>query len=258
MELWVVRNYISRISLVGLPKSVLLIVMAGAMIVFVALSLISQVWDSENNISSIKIEGNSLVPDSVYIKSIAPLAIGLSKSSIDLVKINNVLEAIPYISKSTPIFDGPEILKVKISEKQPMAYFLDTRGDLKYATTCGKVIPAVKKDKMPGMPLITGIKQPGGKDTTALKNAVEILMAVMKQYPETANIISELNYEADPDSFTIYTTVANLKVLFGRNDKIDSKMKKLMKFIESDLMIENYENIGYLDLRWSNQLIVGK
>ena len=233
---------------------------------FVSVLLILLIWCSFNwssfsqneNISSIKITGNKLIPVEEYHKLVSSFT-GISTFSTDIREVSTIIEKHSHVSSARVSRMFPKGLLIEIKERQPIAMvnisppmLLDRHGPL---------FPLRGSFSDYTLPVLShfvstenSYHEINNNQSKSMTEAKNILHFLSENHTSLFENISELrlnNYE----DFEIILLEQPTKVVLGRNQYI-KKINVLLKF-ENQLQLLNKSITDYkiLDLRYESQLV---
>ncbi|MFO7891549.1 MAG: FtsQ-type POTRA domain-containing protein [bacterium] len=179
--------------------------------------------------------------------------------NLDLKSMNKNLTKNPFLEEIHIYRCFPDKLVISVQEKKPVA-LLKVNGAFLTLDRNGLVLPS-KIGKMYDLPLISGDfkgrigvgYQAGGKK---LKFSLNLLNMIIDLQPRLYSEISEIMVK-DKDEVWFFTTRYGIPVKAGK-DKWIYKINCLTEVMEKLLRNNELNQIKYIDLRYRDQIIVGK
>lgn len=223
---------------------------------FALLIVFSTQWEAESKITKIRVDGASIIPDKDVIALVAHEALNKPKNRINLEKLQDLAEEHPYIANSSAIFGGSGEIILKVEERTPLAILTREDGNLNFLDIEGRILPYRIFSGIPDLPFLRNFTKGKEIKKKALKNAIYILKNLKNEdYDELLMDVSEIIFEDVYDTFKIRTVQKDHLILFGRAQKISSKIERLKIFKE---YLKNKEEEGKkrIDLRWNNRVVV--
>jgi cell division protein FtsQ len=179
-----------------------------------------------------------------------------SLASIDLGKIEKLLENDVWIKNAELYFDNNNILKVSVEEREPVARVFTATGNTFYIDSSCKMLPL--SDKFSArLPVFTGFTTDAKillkADSNLLcdiKNisikiaADSFLMAMIDQVDIDAN----RNFEMTPK-------MGKQNILFGDGTDTDAKFAKLKLFYKDVITKAGWNRYNTIDLRYKGQVV---
>ena len=214
-------------------------------------------WSSDKIIKQISIIGNSYLPREELSSKVQDTFLNKPKSKVGLNEIKKRIDQDPFVKESFVTHDGSETIKIEIKERQPVAVILDDKGDASFVDETASIMPYHLFQKFSDLPLIRNVMNSGKIDSLGLSQALKIIEVLKyNEFQDVYNNTSEIVYNKSAHQFEIVTADFGLRVLIGYLDNLYGKFKKLSAFRKSQLAL-NRNTVKYLDLRWSNQVVVG-
>lgn len=233
--------------------AILLLFVVASIVVII---LFAQAWSSKKTIDKIEISGNTILNCDQITTIVENIIIGKTKEEIELSQITETIEKNQYIKKAYLSFSGSDEMRIDIIERQPIAYLVHDDGTLVFVDKYMELFPYKLYDKMESIPLIRNVLSKNKIDTTGLENAICIIETMKNTEDNNYKNISEIIYNKLTKNISFILTNNGLKVLFGKNDNLDLKIKRLSETIDLIYKDKIIFNCRYIDLRWNNQLVV--
>lgn len=215
-------------------------------------------WSSDKIIKQISIIGTSYIPQQELYSQVRDTVLYKPRSKVGLNEIKRRIDQDPFVKESYVTHDGSEVIKIEIKERQPLAVVVDEKGDASFVDETASIMPYFHIEKFADLPIIRNVSDAGKIDTLALKQAISII-EVLKyiDFKAIYDNTSEIVYNRSNHQFEMITADLGLRVIIGYLDNLFGKFKKLAAFRQAQLAL-NRNNASYLDLRWSNQVVVGE
>lgn len=222
---------------------------------YVTLFFVSADWNNKQAVSAVKIENNRFVGRDEIIKLVEKMVINKAKSSINLLQIEDLVDAHPFVEYSYAYFLDNKTIGISIKERVPIAFIKLEVGDLDYIDRFGKIIPNRALPEYSDMPILIGFTEQDFKDSSLVGQVRDVLSS-LGDNDFVYNLISEISYNKSNKNFEFFTTDRNLKVLFGRLEDIHEKYHKLVIFWKEWVSKNNTSQVKYIDLRWKNRVVL--
>lgn len=212
-------------------------------------------------IKMITITGNNLLPEKSYLE-FTQLNEQISYNELTLYAIKNRFEKHPYVIRAEVKSDGRGNVDVNLKEKIIYAVIVGS-SDPYFITEDFQIIPIFPNTKFSDLPVISNIKfkekitaMSFVKDEDIIQ-AFRIIDAAKTTDMEIARKLAEINLRNGGDIILTFSGI-NAPVIFGKG-------KEAKKMIYLNILWEKitnhnsyFENPEYLDLRFSNEVYVGK
>lgn len=241
----------------------------GAIITSSAIILISLVglvwagysWGQQTNLFSMKnimIHGNNNLSDDVCMETIKQY-IGPEIWSVNLKEISNALESNPFVKAARLSVRFPNTLIIDISERLPIA--LINIDPLVMIDNESVILPLVKDAFESPLPILSNFNTSSEfyregeiTESKSVLEATGILKILSSTYPDLYSNISELRLDKD-HGYELILESEPTRIILGEKE-FTSKLLILKEF---EALIRNHTTLTdyrYLDLRYSNQIIV--
>lgn len=185
--------------------------------------------------------------------------VGQQLNTFDLRKIENELEKNTWIKSTEIYFDNNAMLRVLITERQPVARVYATSGETFYLDSSSAKLPVSTKFSA-RVPVFTGF--PSDKiilskaDSTLLKDIVVISNAIQKDSFRMA-MIEQIDIATDR-TFEMIPKIGNQLILFGDATDAEEKFDKLQLFYEEVLLKAGLNKYSTINLQYKSQVVAKK
>lgn len=227
----------------------------------VYLTIFSVNKKGREEIKMITITGNNLLNEKSYLE-FTQLDPGISYSDLTLYGIKSRFDKHPYIIRSEVKSDGRGNVEVNLKEKIMYAVVMGG-SDPYFITADFQIVPIFPNTRFADLPVISNAKL---KDRLNAMNfvkdddiiqAFKIIDAAKTTDLEMSRKLAEINLRSGGDVVLTFAGI-NAPVIFGRGNEA-KKMIYLNILWERMNEQKNYfESTEYLDLRFSNEVFVGK
>ena len=228
---------------------ILLLILVPVLIYF------SMNWDAHKQISKLSVEGNEFVPQEIIKNLVADSLYKKEKGKVDLIKIRRVIESYPFVENAELMFDSDDRVKIVLAMRYPAAKLKLGKEKYLFTDDGGKILPYLFFDNFSFLPVLTGITRKDSLDTAKFHLVFSLFAFIKKNYKISCGLLSGIRLNAD-NTFELFLKKGGRTVVFGDSTKKKSKMDKLEIFLENYLENKVEKEIGTIDLRWSNQLVV--
>lgn len=222
----------------------------------VILSFFSSQWYNLQAIKNVRISGNNILASSEIYDLVTDEIIGVSTNGINLFEVKRKLESHPYISKATVWFNSKGILGIEINERYPTAVIITDSGSTSLVDNTGAVMPYRLHKEFTNLPVISSVFSGKNINKSALAGALLIIGEMELSHPTFSQIVSEVKYIPENNTYKLFLTDSSLGVLFGRTDDTVEKLKKLSIFWKEKLLVSEFKkDIKELDIRWKDLVV---
>lgn len=230
-------------------------------IVLVYLTVISFNMKGTEELKMISITGNSLLAEDSYL-DYTQLEKDISYSELTLHGIKTRIEKHPYVIRAEVKSDGRGNVEVNLKEKIIYAVIVGST-DPYFITADFQIVPVFPNTVFSELPVISNAKINNKIDVMGflrdedIIQAFRIIDAAKTTDLEISSKLAEINLRNGGDVILTFSGI-NAPVIFGRGSE-GKKMIYLNILWEKLSQQKNYfENTEYLDLRFSNEVFVGR
>jgi len=224
---------------------------------FIAAFVMSLQWKDAGRIAGVSVEGAVHFSE----KGILARADIPMKALLDTLSLGAVRERLlshPYVRDARVTRLYPDAVSIGIVERIPVASFM-TNGRIRYLDAEGVVLPYLPGEVPYDLPVISGIPElqrtrvGEAVDNDDFFEAVSILAAALESDTSVYRLISEVDMKNGGDVLLFSSEVA-VPIIFGRGEA-ERKFTILRTFWEKFVREEGPENLKYIDLRYSDQVV---
>lgn len=248
-------------------KTILLLI-----ILFIAASaLLSLKWRSNTDIDKITVSGNHTISREEILSAARLNDSAFNTGEINIDIIQDRIQKHPEVKKVFVSRELPSELKIEIIEKRPLA-ILNSESEMKLVDDELDVFPYKNSSKLYDLPVISGVRFESSPDPKKRYNREDLrlgLFLIINSFRESRamyNNISEINL-SDTEKVIVYLTEDSCPFYFPRerNASISNpdyqqmllnKLEVFESYIRQSLDNHLKESTNYVDLRFSNQVIV--
>jgi len=241
-------------------------------VLFIIVSVMMSVkWRSDNNLEKITITGNYTILREEILNAarLKDTVVGSDEINIDIIQ-DRIMKQ-PEVKKVFVSKELPGELKIEIIERRPVA-ILNSENEMKLIDDELEVFPFKNFNKMYDLPIVSGVRIESSLDPKKKYNKEDLRVAlfiILNSYKESRvmyNNISEINL-SDTGKVIIYLTEDSSPVYFPREMNVSISNKEYQDLLKSKLFVfDNYlkqsldnhlkKNVNYVDLRYSNQIVI--
>lgn len=182
--------------------------------------------------------------------------VGRSLKDFDLRRMEDSLEADPWISNAELFFDNNRVLQVKVTEKEPVARVFTITGNSFYIDTALFRLPLNNKFT-PRLPVFTGFpsdrKKWKGKDSV-LMHEVRDISLFLQSDPFWMAQIDQVDIDADRN-FQMVPKVGKHIVQFGNGQDIEKKFRKLYIFYRDVISKTGWSRYAAVNVGYQGQIV---
>jgi cell division protein FtsQ len=188
---------------------------------------------------------------------------GQSKSSFNLLKMEELLEENVWIKDVQLYFDNKDVLHVSVKERQPIVRIFTSGGRSFYFDEEGKAMQLSDR-RTAKVPVFTGFpdkKIKNQKDSILLNDVIKTAQYINSDSFWTAQVaqIDLKPSEADESwEFEMAPVIGNHIIKLGNADNIEQKFNRLFIFYRQVLSRTGFDKYKTIDVRFAGQVIGGK
>ncbi len=185
---------------------------------------------------------------------------GLPLSSIDVERLERVLEEEPFILDADAYISANNQVKIRIVQRKPILRIMDNNGLNYYLDGSGVKMP-LSPHFTAKVIVATGNLPPHEpkfleRKRNNLKDAY--LLANMILEDEFLNAMVEQIHFSNRGNITLIPLVGNHKIVFGPFEKAGQKMKRLKVFYKEALPYEGWNKYREVNLQYDGQVVCKK
>lgn len=248
-------------------KKIILILIVLFVIVSAFMSL---KWRNINTIDKVTVTGNYTVTREEILNA-ARIKDTISEEDIDIDKIQDRIMKHPELKKVFVSKVLPSELKIEVIERRPLA-IINGDNEMKLIDDELDVFPFKNSNKLYDLPVISGVRiesspnQRNRYNKEDLRLALFIILSAYKESKTMYNNISEVNL-SDSGKIIVYLSEDSSPFYFPRNKSASisdpeyqtlliNKLTVFDSYIRQSLDIHLKKKINYVDLRYSDQILV--
>lgn len=183
--------------------------------------------------------------------------LGKPASEISLTKIEQMINAVPYVEKSTAYISFDGVLKIKLKERRPIIQIVNNIGQSFYLDSLGSQIPK-KENTQPNILIANGninIKFNPGK-ISILPIAQELLnLGKFLYYNPYWDTQFEQCYVDNYNQLLLIPRVGNHSIVIDNTQNMSQKFENLSLFYKKGLQTVGWNKYVQIDLSIPNQVI---
>ena len=193
------------------------------------------------------------------LKSIGGVLIGKPLKDFDLQRMEDSLEADPWVRNAELYFDNNRVLQVKVTEKEPIARVFTSKGNSFYLDTTLSRLPLSEKFT-PMLPVFTGFPSEKSK----WKRSDSILLGQMKDislFLATDSFwmaqIDQVDINVQKE-FVMVPKIGEHMILFGDGKEVQNKFKKLYVFYDEVLSKTGWSKYSTVNVGYKGQIVAAR
>lgn len=199
-------------------------------------------------------DGSEIVVDSAMVAKILSqggiYADSMLIRDIDLMLVDSLLEADPYIQSANCYKSAMDSLCVEISIAYPIVRIMDARGSDYYIDTHGNIIPT--QGRYLNVPIATGYPE---RQWVARHLAPFVEKLQADDYWST--LIEQIHIASD-STITLVPSKGDMLIHFGHVTNVEDKLERLRIFYEQTLPKVGWNRYTDLNCEYNNQIVCTK
>lgn len=223
---------------------------AGASVVAAIAWFMSSNW----SIDKINVQGN-VFTETQHIVARANITKGTHPDSVSAIQVIEAVERLPYVKKVEYIHEPPFSVRLKITERTPIAMITD--GSTKvYVDSDGIKLPIVE-GKAVNVPLLFGFST-SLRDTlsnASFEIAQQFLLLCQKDVVLNSTISEIIVHKHE--GLVALTQENGVKLIFGA-ENLNEKAQIWKSFVADVISGEGFQRFTSVDFRYKDQIVVRK
>ncbi len=173
-------------------------------------------------------------------------------------EIENILSNIAFVRDVDVYVSSDGVLNVTVRQREPIVRVFDARGDTYYIDRAGLRIP-VSEYFTARVPVATGhiiIPQEGDDSSTVATDWVHFnqLIKAIDSDPFFRSLTEQLDV-SESGQITMVPSTGDLKIIFGRAENIDEKLKSLKAIYKQVFAQGEWSTYETINLSYSGQVV---
>jgi len=177
-------------------------------------------------------------------------------TSFDLRRMESVLEKNVWIRDAQLFFDNNGILRVNVSEREPVVRIFTRDGNSCYIDSSGAQLPLVEKLPV-RLPVFTGYPASAirlhGEDSL-LTVQIRQLAAFIRKDSFWMAQIAQVDIRPDR-TFELAPTIGNHVIVFGDGSDYEQKFHRLFVFYKEILSRTGFDKYARIDIAYAGQVV---
>jgi cell division protein FtsQ len=182
--------------------------------------------------------------------------IGQSLRSVELGRIESLLEKNPFVKDAEVFIDSRNELVIHIKQRKPIVRVMGNRGEQFYLDEDGNKLPLSLHFAV-NIVTATGEYPPFTPEFLTKDNTLHDLFKLCSEIDKDAflkSMIVQIHANTKRE-FTLIPMLGDQKIIFGEYDDSIEKWKKLKVFYKEAMPIVGWRKYRHLDLRFRNQIV---
>jgi len=174
--------------------------------------------------------------------------------AIDLREMERIARTNPWVSKAEVYIDNRKVLKVHITQREPVARVFDVKGASYYLDSQKMVMPAQVGYAFPA-PVFTNVpvsSRPGADQSLKAKIAYVSRTISADSFWRAQAVQIEV---ADDHSFSIIPLLGNQTIRLGDTSRLHEKLHNLFNFYKNVSAKIGWDKYEVLDARFKGQIV---
>ncbi len=232
----------------------LLIVLAMTLIVVAVLIVASTKWSDSKIVSHLVVEGNHYVKFEEIRSTINDYALTKQKKDIDLDSVSKLIKKNKYIVDAKSSYGINGELVIKIEERQPVAYVVDCEGRLLLSDHNAFIFENTIIPKDYKLPII--FISDCNYNIMALRKTLKFVESINSTDSMDTDILLEFHLAKDSRLILAKDKLYGIHLMLSSSGNAHEQLSKLKTLYSNSNIVNNLQNVAYLDLRWNNKIVV--
>jgi cell division septal protein FtsQ len=213
--------------------------------------LAAMYWNRNVTVQDLKVNQLTFT-DYEMVKQKAAIPIGVKPDSLDLNQVVNRVETLDYVRSVTPYIEPSGDLRLKISEREPLALLINGSQRI-YVDAEGVKLP-ILEGKTRDVPIVYGFST-DARDTLKNEAYLQIRDFLMKAKIDGFGwtTISEVVFDKH-DGVVALSHENGVKLIFGQNE-FETKLENWKAFYAQVVKTKGIDKMQQVDLRFTNQVV---
>lgn len=179
-------------------------------------------------------------------------------ADIDLASLEQMIDNIPVVETSEVFIDANNVVRVQLTQRQPLLRVASNNGEEYYLDKEGGRIP-VKAGAAVRVAIVTGEIPPyehgflDKKKKNPLKDAFNF-MTIVQEDPFMLALVEQVDIARD-GYMTIAPKLGRKRIRFGHYENVEEKIKKLKVVYKELLPVTGWDKHDALNLEFKDQVI---
>ena len=186
---------------------------------------------------------------------------GIPIGSMDVKRIEKVLQNNPFIETADVYIDATNHVNVKITQREPIVRIADMEGSNYYIDNKGRYMPT-SRHFAARVPVASGFINNRDYNTPIedVRNPLNGLFILVKYIQNDALLNAQIEqiYIDKNGEFTLVPKVGNQKIIFGDINDIAAKFKRLKIFYREAIPYEGWTKYKTINVKYEGQVVCGK
>lgn len=236
------------------------LVVAGAVVLLIAATREQQDKICTDVVVNVKsVDGVQYISEKNILNTISGGAPEKMKDQLiktfDLQQLEELLEKNLWIRNAELFFDNKDVLRIDITERQPVARVFAVSGETFYVDDLGEQLPTTN-DQVARVPVFTSFptitKPLVGKDSVLLQQVKEVGAYLLKHDFWMAQVdqVNINNYQME-----LIPKLGNHVIQFGEGTQVEAKFNRLLMFYKQIMNKTGWNYYSSVDVRFDKQLV---
>lgn len=184
---------------------------------------------------------------------------GKTLGSFNLAVIENTLKKNQWIKNAELFFDNNEVLRVNITEREPVARIFTNTGSSFYLDTSLAALPLSDKStaRVPVFSNFPAQRNALTKNDSVLLNDVKNIGSYILRDPFWMAQIDQVDITSDK-TFEMIPKVGNQIIVFGKADNYEQKFNNLLVFYKQVAIKVGWNTYSKINVQYKNQIVAVK
>lgn len=197
----------------------------------------------------------------VILKESQGQLIGRNLNEININQIENAIQANPYIAFAKVYADMDGVIRIEISQRQPVLRIINAGGQDYYIDRNGLKMP-MSTNFTANVLVATGniLEGFGGRvDTLMTPLAADLYQTALYLKKDTLwDAQIEQIFVNNENDIELVPRVGNQRIILGNADSLDTKMRNLLAFYKQAMPLVGWDTYKTINVKYTNQIVCEK
>ena len=194
------------------------------------------------------------------LKSFAVNLVGLPIGAIDMERVEEVLEADPFVLDAEAYVDAQNVIFINLKQRAPLLRVIDDNGLNYYLDKKGNKMP-LSKHYTANVMVANGNIPPHIPDflkrrKNALRDLFELTNRILSD--DFLQAMIEQIYVTEKGEYILTPILGNQKILLGPYDNVENKFFRLKSFYSEAIPYTGWKRYKTINLKFKNQVVCKK
>jgi len=196
--------------------------------------------------------------EDILVKACGGALRGRSTESLNLNRLENLLEKNPWVSGAELYLDSRDVLHVVVDEKEPVARVFTVNGNSFYLDAHSGIMP-LSDQRTAQVPVFTGFpdrKKYNRADSLLLLSVTQTATYIL-DHPFWTSQVAQIDISPE-GNMEMIPVVGNHLVRLGDGENIPAKFNRLLVFYRQVLSKTGFDHYKLIDVQYKGQVVASR